>query len=86
MNRLPQYDSRTRSFELGAFVSLGLIAIILIGFALRDAGQFAQERECIIDTLLNGQAVSVEMAGAPTNHSVTNLSGTPGRSRTEHAS
>ena len=86
MNRLPKYDSGTRWAELGAFLSLGLLAAVLVGLTAHDAGRFAQNRDTIIATLSTGEPANAMVAGFNTNRALTNLTSAPVPTRGAHAS
>lgn len=85
MNRLPRYDSGTCRGEFTAFLSLGLLATLLVLFAARDAGRFAQDRETIIEAFSNGPPSDYSIVGPATNHAITNLTLVPARGRGERA-
>lgn len=86
MNRLPRYDSKTRRFEFSVFLGLGVLALALIGFTVRDSGRFAQNRDAIVDALTTAPVAPTELAGSLTNHAATNLSGVPTAARSDRAS
>jgi hypothetical protein len=72
MNRLPGYDRYTRSAELALFSSLGLVALVLIGFAVTDATNFAVNRDAIVAAVSGEErAWSKDAATAKTNVAAT---------------
>jgi hypothetical protein len=86
MYRLPRYDSKTRRFEFGVFLGLGLTALALIGPALLESGRFAENRDAITDALVSGQPDSTELACCPTNHGATNVTVVPAKAHSDRAS
>ncbi len=78
MNRLPRYDSPTRRAEFGAFLSLGLVGVTLIGLALADSARFSTHRDAIVSALSEGAArLAASMAAPLTNQAPTNLTSLP---------
>lgn len=86
LNRLPRYDSKTRRFEFSVFLGLGVIALALIGPAIRDSGRFAEHRDAIVDALTTAPVAPAVLAGSPTNHAATNLSVVPAAACCDRAS
>ena len=75
VHRLPGYDRPTGRWELLVFVSLGFVGIWLAASAVRQAGDFASERDAIAATLSGEPTLAVHPAN--TNHALTNLSALP---------
>ncbi len=86
ITRLPGLDRLTRASESLTFLALGAVAAGLIGFALRDAAQFANARESLVSSWESQPAQpSAALASARTNHSFTNLTLSPVPSNDRHS-
>ncbi len=78
LNRLPEYDRPTSRSELVVFLTLGAVAVGLIGFTLRDAAAFAGARDSIVSAWDSKSSRPVVFVGPPTtNQTFTNLTLSP---------
>jgi hypothetical protein len=69
MKRLPTYDRSTSRAEGLAFLSLALLTLPLIVFAVREAGCFSENRDAIAAALTR-PAPAVMVAGEKTGTNV----------------
>lgn len=66
IERLPGYDRKTRGWEWAAFVSLGLVALATIGFAVSGAVKFAAGHERVV-AALSARPMATAEATPPLN-------------------
>jgi hypothetical protein len=70
LKRVPFQVTHASRFEQGAFLCLGLAALVLVAFTIADGARFSAGREQIISGLV--KPVSTTLAG-PGKNAATNL-------------